>query len=102
MTTTATTTARATSAAGGGGRRALPDIADELKRGQTKLVQVIKEPISTKGSRVTAQISLAGRFLVYMPFADKVGVSRKIESRDQRARLREMVGGLVPKNEGGW
>ncbi len=86
----------------GGGRRALPDIADELKRGQTKLVQVIKEPISTKGSRVTAQISLAGRFLVYMPFADKVGVSRKIESRDQRARLREMVGGLVPKNEGGW
>ena len=86
----------------GRGRRALPDIADELKRGQTKLVQVIKEPISTKGSRVTAQISLAGRFLVYMPFADKVGVSRKIESRDQRARLREMVGGLVPKNEGGW
>ena len=91
---------------GGGGRgfrrRAIPNIGDELKRGQTKLVQVIKEPISTKGPRVTAQISLAGRFLVYMPFASKVGVSRKIEARDQRAKLREMVSALVPKDAGGW
>jgi ribonuclease G len=95
-------------AAGGGNgrgsrsRRKVPNIADELKRGQTKLVQVTKEPISTKGSRVTAQISLAGRFLVYMPYASKVGVSRKIESREQRARLREMVARLVPKDSGGW
>src|SRR6266702_8888114 len=72
-------------------RRPAPNIADELKRGQTKLVQVIKEAIGTKGPRVTAQVSLAGRFLVYMPFASKVGVSRKIEARDQRAKLREMV-----------
>jgi ribonuclease G len=85
-----------------GGRRKLPNIGDELKKGQTKLVQVIKEAISTKGPRVTAQISLAGRFLVYMPFASKVGVSRKIESRELRARLREMVNRLVPKDSGGW
>ena len=90
--------------AGGRGRsrRRLPNVADELKRGETKLVQVIKEPISTKGPRVTAQVSLAGRFLVFMPFASKVGVSRKIEGRDQRARLRDMVSRLVPKDEGGW
>jgi ribonuclease G len=92
---------------GGGGRdrsrrRQAPNIAEELKRGQTKLVQVIKESIGTKGPRVTAQVSLAGRFLVYMPFASKVGVSRKIEARDQRARLREMVTKLVPSDDGGW
>ena len=84
------------------GRRPAPNIADELKRGQTKLVQVIKEAIGTKGPRVTAQVSLAGRFLVYMPFASKVGVSRKIESRELRARLREMVSKLVPSDSGGW
>ncbi len=85
-------------------RRRLPNIADELKRGEARVVQVIKEPISTKGPRVTAQISLAGRFLVYMPFASKVGVSRKIENREQRAKLREMVSKLVPKEAGagGW
>jgi ribonuclease G len=89
---------------GGGGRfrRKLPNIGDELKRGEARVVQVIKEPISTKGPRVTAQVSLAGRFLVYMPFASKVGVSRKIADRDQRAKLREMVARLVPKDEGGW
>ena len=86
----------------GRSRRRLPNVADELKRGESKLVQVIKEPISTKGPRVTAQVSLAGRFLVYMPFASRVGVSRKIEGRDQRARLRELVSRLVPKDEGGW
>jgi ribonuclease G len=82
-------------------RHPLPDIQDILKKGQTLLVQVTKEPISTKGCRVTAQISLPGRFLVYMPAASKVGVSRKIDSREQRSRLREMVTRLLPKNEGG-
>jgi ribonuclease G len=82
-------------------RHPLPDIQDILKKGQTLLVQVTKEPISTKGCRVTAQISLPGRFLVYMPAASKVGVSRKIDSREQRSRLREMVSRLLPKNEGG-
>ncbi len=86
----------------GSRRRPAPNIGDELKRGQTKLVQVIKEAIGTKGPRVTAQVSLAGRFLVYMPFASKVGVSRKIEARDQRAKLRDMVSKLVPADQGGW
>jgi ribonuclease G len=82
-------------------RRAVPNIQDLVKKGETKLVQVTKEPISTKGPRVTAQISLPGRFLVYMPYASKVGVSRKIESREQRQKLREMVSGLLPKEAGG-
>ena len=82
-------------------RRQLPDIEEALKKGQVLPVQVTKEPISTKGSRVTAQISLPGRFLVYMPFGSKVGISRKIESREQRARLRDMVTGLLPKDSGG-
>lgn len=88
---------------GGRGRngRGLPNIQDHVKRGQSILVQVTKEAISTKGPRVTRQISLAGRFLVYMPFASKIGVSRKIDARDERARLRQMVGKLLPKDAGG-
>jgi ribonuclease G len=82
-------------------RRAVPNIQDILKKGQTLPVQVTKEPISTKGCRVTAQISLPGRFLVYMPYASKVGVSRKIESREQRSKLREMVTKILPKDSGG-
>ncbi len=82
-------------------RRQLPDISDILKKGQTLLVQVTKEPISTKGCRVTAQISLPGRFLVYMPYASRVGVSRKIESKELRSRLREMVSTYLPKDSGG-
>jgi ribonuclease G len=82
-------------------RRQVPNIAEILKKGQTLPVQVTKEPISTKGCRVTAQISLPGRFLVYMPYASRVGVSRKIENREQRARLREMVTGLLPQDAGG-
>lgn len=82
-------------------RRQIPDIGEILKKGQTLPVQVTKEPISTKGCRVTAQISLPGRFLVYMPYASRVGVSRKIESREQRAKLREMVTRLLPDDSGG-
>ena len=82
-------------------RAAVPNIDELLKKGQTILVQVTKEPISTKGSRVTAQISLPGRFLVYMPFASRVGVSRKIESREQRSRLRDMVKKVLPEDAGG-
>ena len=82
-------------------RHAIPNIQDLVKKGETRLVQVTKEPISTKGCRVTAQISLPGRFLVYMPYAAKVGVSRKIESREQRGRLREMVSRLLPRDSGG-
>jgi ribonuclease G len=82
-------------------RGKLPNIQDHVKRGETILVQVTKEPISTKGPRVTTQISLPGRFLVYMPHASKVGVSRKIDNREERARLRKMMSGLLPKDSGG-
>jgi ribonuclease G len=90
----------------GGGRRKgknqkeIP-IQDVLKRGKEIIVQVSKEPISTKGPRVTAQVSLAGRFLVYMPFASRVGISRKIGERAERARLREQMKGVLPENSGG-
>lgn len=88
---------------GNGGRssRRLPNIQDHLKRGQALLVQVTKEPIGTKGPRVTAQISLAGRFLVYLPNGSKIGVSRKIDSREERARLRELVGKRLRDGSGG-
>ncbi|MCX5755246.1 MAG: Rne/Rng family ribonuclease [Gemmatimonadetes bacterium] len=89
----------------GGGRRPRraepPQIQDVLKRGQTIICQVSKEPISTKGPRVTAQVSLAGRFLVFMPFASRVGVSRKIGERAERQRLREQVQKMLPKDSGG-
>ncbi|MDH3458687.1 MAG: Rne/Rng family ribonuclease, partial [Gemmatimonadota bacterium] len=81
--------------------RRLPNIQDHVRRGESLLVQVTKEPISTKGPRVTRQISLAGRFLVYMPYASKVGVSRKIDSREERSRLRAMLREMLPKNSGG-
>jgi ribonuclease G len=82
-------------------RAKAPPIQEQLKRGEEIIVQVSKEPISTKGPRVTAQISLAGRFLVYMPFASRVGVSRKIGDRAERQRLREMVQEVLPKDAGG-
>ena len=86
----------------GRSRRAkAPAIQDVVKRGQDLIVQVSKEPISTKGPRVTAQVSLAGRFLVYMPFAERVGVSRKIGEREVRKRLRAQVEEVLPKNSGG-
>jgi len=83
-------------------RGKLPPIQDLVKKGETLLVQISKEPIGTKGPRVTRQISLPGRFLVYMPEAPrKVGVSRKIESREERARLRQMVANILPADAGG-
>ncbi|HWZ60492.1 MAG TPA: ribonuclease E/G, partial [Gemmatimonadaceae bacterium] len=81
--------------------RKAPPIQDLLKRGQEILCQVSKEPISTKGPRVTAQISMAGRFLVYMPDATRVGVSRKIGERAERHRLRDMVQQVLPEKSGG-
>jgi ribonuclease G len=83
------------------GRAVAPAIQDVLKRGQDLIVQVSKEPISTKGPRVTAQVSMAGRFLVYMPFAERVGVSRKIGDREARKRLRAQVEEVLPKDSGG-
>ena len=78
-----------------------PPIQDALKRGQEIMVQISKEPISTKGPRVTAQISLAGRFLVYIPDSSRVGVSRKIGSGVERQRLKEQVASILPEKSGG-
>src|SRR5687768_4634362 len=66
-------------------------IEELLKEGQEILVQIVKEPLGTKGARTTSHLSLPGRFLVFMPTVDHVGVSRKIESRDERGRLRGLV-----------
>lgn len=86
---------------GNGARSRTPPIQELLKRGQDLIVQVSKEPISTKGPRVTAQISIAGRFLVYLPAASKIGVSRKIGSSAERQRLREQVASILPEKSGG-
>jgi ribonuclease G len=83
------------------GRKKDIAIQDAVKRGQDLIVQVSKEPISTKGPRVTADVSLAGRFLVYMPFASRVGISRKIGDRAERQRLRKMVEEILPADSGG-
>src|SRR6266508_4430194 len=66
-------------------------IEDLLKEGQEILVQVVKEPLGTKGARLTSHVTMPGRFLVFMPTVDHVGVSRKIDAREERARLRGIV-----------
>lgn len=75
-------------------------ITDVLKAGQPVLVQVAKEPISTKGPRLTSEISIAGRNLVLIPFSDKVSVSQKIESNMERTRLKNLLMSIRPKNYG--
>jgi len=81
--------------------RTSPAIQEVLTRGQKLLVKVTKEAISTKGPRVTTQISLPGRFLVYIPDSNQVGVSRKIDDRRERSRLRAMARGVVDGGSGG-
>ncbi|WP_455498592.1 Rne/Rng family ribonuclease [Coprobacter sp.] len=75
-------------------------ISDTLKVGQEILVQISKEPISSKGPRLTAEISFAGRFLVLLPFSDKVSVSQKIKSNEEKARLKQLIQSIKPKNFG--
>ena len=82
-------------------RKEVPPIQNLIRQGQDILVQVTKEPISTKGPRLTTQISMPGRFLVYMPGSSHVGVSRKIEERGERSRLRKLAREIVPKGSGG-
>ncbi len=69
----------------------MPLIADLLKEGQEILVQVAKEPLGTKGARITSHIALPGRFLVYMPTVEHIGVSRKIDSDEERQRLKRII-----------
>ena len=71
-----------------------------LTVGQEVMVQIVKEPISTKGPRLTGEISFAGRFLVLVPFGDKVSVSSKIKSGEERARLKQLIHSIKPKNCG--
>ena len=75
-------------------------IGDILSVGQYVAVQVAKEPISTKGPRLTSELSLAGRHLVLMPFSEKVSVSQKIKSVDERKRLKRLIESIRPKNFG--
>lgn len=75
-------------------------ISSAVKVGQEVLVQIVKEPISTKGPRLTAEISFAGRYLVLIPFSDKVSVSQKIKSGEERARLKQQLMSIKPKNFG--
>ena len=75
-------------------------IEEILKVGQMIVTQIVKEPISTKGSRLTAEISLAGRNIVLLPFAEKVSVSQKISSKEEKKRLETLVRSILPKNYG--
>ena len=75
-------------------------IQNELKVGQEILVQVVKEPINTKGPRLTCELSFAGRFMVLIPFGDKVSVSSKIKRGEERSRLKQLVQSMKPKNFG--
>ncbi len=84
----------------------LPDLPKDgsvqttLKKDQEVLVQIVKEPISTKGPRLTGEISFAGRYMVLVPFGDKVSVSGKIKSGEERARLKQLINSIKPKNCG--
>ena len=73
-------------------------ISNVISQGQNIIVQIAKEPISTKGPRISSEISLAGRYLVLVPFSDKISVSQKIKSPEERNRLRRLVQSIKPKN----
>ena len=75
-------------------------IANTLKVGQEVLVQIVKEPINTKGPRLTCELSFAGRYLVLMPFEDSVSVSTKIKRGEERSRLKQLIQSIKPKNFG--
>jgi ribonuclease G len=75
-------------------------ISEVLSSGQTVIVQIAKEPISTKGPRLGSEISIAGRHLVLIPFSEKVSVSQKIESQEERTRLKKLIQSIKPKNYG--
>ncbi|MDE6007367.1 MAG: Rne/Rng family ribonuclease [Muribaculaceae bacterium] len=84
-------------------RKLLPDIPKQgtiqsvLQPGQQLLVQIAKEPISSKGPRLTTEISFTGRYMVLMPFGDKISISQKIKSTEEKIRLRQLIGSIKPK-----
>jgi ribonuclease G len=84
----------------------LPDIdkhgtiTDVLQTGREMLVQIVKEPISSKGPRLTTEITFTGRFLVLIPFNDKISISQKIKTTEEKLRLRQLIESIKPKNFG--
>lgn len=82
----------------------LPDIdkdgviADRIKPGHELLVQIVKEPISSKGPRLTTEITFTGRYMILIPFGDKVSVSQKIKSTEEKIRLRQLISSIKPQN----
>lgn len=75
-------------------------ITQQLRSGHNLLVQIAKEPISTKGPRLTSELSIAGRFMVLVPFSDKVSVSQKIKTVEERNRLKKLIQSIKPRNYG--
>jgi ribonuclease G len=75
-------------------------IAEVLKSNQSVIVQVVKEPISTKGPRISSELSIAGRYLVLVPFSDRISISQKIESKEEKDRLKRLVKSITPKGFG--
>ncbi len=84
----------------------LPDIekdgaiTEQVSQGKPLLVQIVKEPISSKGPRLTTEITFTGRYMVLIPFSDKISVSQKIKSTEEKLRLRQLVESIKPKNFG--
>ena len=81
------------------GDATVPDIRELIREGQEVVVQVVKDPLGTKGARLTTFITLPSRFLVFLPSGDGVGVSARIEDEDERVRLREEVDGMLSGDE---
>lgn len=75
-------------------------IADVLKSNQSMLVQIVKEPISTKGPRISSELSIAGRYIVLVPFSDRISISQKIEDKAEKERLKLLVRSITPKGFG--
>ena len=75
-------------------------MSDVLKPNQSVLVQIVKEPISTKGPRITSELSIAGRYLVLIPFSSRISISQKIEDDDEKDRLKRLVKSIAPKGFG--
>lgn len=75
-------------------------ISDVLTSGQELLVQIVKEPISSKGPRLTTEISFTGRYIVLLPFCDKISISQKIKSTEEKMRLKQLIQSIRPKNFG--
>jgi ribonuclease G len=84
-----------------GNGKVVDDIVKLLHQGQELLVQVVKDPLGSKGARLTTHLSVAARFLVYMPDEDHIGISQKIEDESERQRLRDLLGTLAEEMGGG-